>query len=79
MVIGWPMRHHVPGAISELLLGGKVFTTLIRNNFQDFPPRVLTESLSKTFKDAIITTRELRFRYLWIDSLCIIQGEKSDL
>jgi hypothetical protein len=34
--------------------------------------------LSKTFKDAIIVTYELGLRYIWIDSLCIIQGDTSD-
>ncbi|PVH85430.1 HET-domain-containing protein, partial [Cadophora sp. DSE1049] len=34
--------------------------------------------LSATFKDAIIVTRRLGFRYLWIDSLCIIQDSVED-
>ena len=35
------------------------------------------EKLPRTFQDAIHITRRLGFRYLWIDSLCIIQGELS--
>jgi hypothetical protein len=31
------------------------------------------KTLPKTFQDAIILTRELGKRYIWIDSLCIIQ------
>ncbi|KAI1262704.1 heterokaryon incompatibility protein-domain-containing protein [Xylariaceae sp. FL1019] len=31
-----------------------------------------------TFRDAVITTRELGKRYLWIDSLCIVQGPGGD-
>lgn len=34
--------------------------------------------LPATFKDAVIVTRELGIRYLWIDSLCIIQGPHGD-
>jgi hypothetical protein len=34
--------------------------------------------LGKTFQDAIAVTRGLGERYLWIDSLCIIQDDKSD-
>jgi hypothetical protein len=34
--------------------------------------------LSKTFKDAMKATRELGFRYLWIDSLCIVQDDDKD-
>lgn len=33
------------------------------------------EELPKTFKDAVIVTRALGVRYLWIDSLCIIQDD----
>jgi hypothetical protein len=34
--------------------------------------------LSKTFQNAIEITRRLSVRYLWIDSLCIIQDSKDD-
>lgn len=34
--------------------------------------------LSKTFRDAITITRKLRIRYLWIDSLCIIQDDEEE-
>lgn len=34
--------------------------------------------LPQTFKDAIEITRKLSVEYIWIDSLCIIQGEKLD-
>jgi hypothetical protein len=34
--------------------------------------------LPHTFQDAIKITRSLEKRYLWIDSLCIIQGEGGD-
>jgi hypothetical protein len=35
-------------------------------------------SLPKTFQDAIFFTRRLGIRYLWIDSLCIIQDDPDD-
>jgi len=35
-------------------------------------------SLPKTFQDAVAATRELGFRYLWIDSLCIVQDSAED-
>lgn len=34
--------------------------------------------LPKTFHDAVIITRKLGMRYLWIDSLCIIQDDEHD-
>jgi hypothetical protein len=36
------------------------------------------ESLPQNFRDAIVMTRKLKVRYLWIDSLCIIQDSKED-
>ncbi|PMD38524.1 hypothetical protein L207DRAFT_430794, partial [Hyaloscypha variabilis F] len=36
------------------------------------------ESLSETFRVAIIVTRKLGIRYLWIDSLCIFQDFADD-
>jgi hypothetical protein len=34
--------------------------------------------LSRTFQDAVTIARKLKLRYLWIDSLCIIQDDSSD-
>ena len=34
--------------------------------------------LSQTFRDAITVCHAINLRYLWIDSLCIIQGDKDD-
>jgi len=36
------------------------------------------DELSRTFQDAIHATRRLGKRYLWIDSLCIIQDSNED-
>lgn len=35
-------------------------------------------NIPQTFQDAVIVTRMLGFQYLWIDSLCIIQGPQGD-
>ncbi|KAH7176189.1 heterokaryon incompatibility protein-domain-containing protein [Dactylonectria macrodidyma] len=35
-------------------------------------------SLTATFRDAITVTRHLGYRYLWIDSLCIVQDDPAD-
>ena len=35
-------------------------------------------ALPRNFQDAIIVTRMLNIRYLWIDSLCIIQDSNED-
>ncbi len=39
---------------------------------------VSLEELPQTFRDAITATQKLGFTYLWIDSLCIIQGDEAD-
>jgi hypothetical protein len=36
------------------------------------------KALTHTFQDAIKFTRQMRIRYLWIDSLCIIQDDEDD-
>lgn len=36
------------------------------------------DSLPKTFRDAIEVTRAVGLRYMWIDSLCIIQDDHED-
>ncbi|KAE9375031.1 HET-domain-containing protein [Stipitochalara longipes BDJ] len=40
--------------------------------------RIEWQKLSKTFQEAITTTRSLGFQYIWIDSLCIIQDSVGD-
>lgn len=40
--------------------------------------RVDLETLPLSFQDAVTVTRGLKIRYLWIDSLCIIQDNKDD-
>jgi hypothetical protein len=39
---------------------------------------IFVEELPKTFRDAVIVCRRLGVRYLWIDSLCIMQDRTSD-
>jgi hypothetical protein len=58
--------------------GLKPFLTLKRTNMEAFFKNIPFNRLSKTFKDAIISTRRLGFDYIWIDSLCIIQDDRVD-
>ncbi|TVY54002.1 hypothetical protein LCER1_G003568 [Lachnellula cervina] len=53
--------------------GTQNFHKLQQNNLEDFMRAIPEENLTKTFQDAIYITRSLGLRYLWIDSLCIIQ------
>lgn len=51
---------------------------LLTNNIDEFQTGISPSQLCKTFNDAIIVTRKLGIRYLWIDSLCIIQDSPQD-
>ena len=53
------------------------FCTL-RNNVEQHAKGIKTTDLTSTFKDAVQTTRQLGIQYLWIDSICIIQGPDGD-
>ncbi|KAF9886248.1 hypothetical protein FE257_011861 [Aspergillus nanangensis] len=50
-------------------------TTKTLDEFQD---RICYDNLTKTFQDAVVFTRKLGYRFLWIDSLCIIQDDGDD-
>jgi len=41
-------------------------------------PRIPYGNLPRTFKDAVKISRDLSYRYLWIDALCIVQGSEED-
>lgn len=59
--------------------GGKLSSSLRKNNQELFQKGFHLSTLPKTFQDAIIVTRRLGVKYLWIDALCIIQDDLSDL
>ena len=44
----------------------------------DHQKGISVKSLPKTLRDAVTVTRRLSIRYLWIDSLCIIQDDTTD-
>ncbi|SMY21948.1 unnamed protein product [Zymoseptoria tritici ST99CH_1A5] len=58
--------------------GGSQPMKLLTENQQDFKISIPVEKLPPTFRDAIAVSRELSIRYLWIDSLCIIQNYPLD-
>ncbi|KAI1331913.1 heterokaryon incompatibility protein-domain-containing protein [Xylariaceae sp. FL0255] len=58
--------------------GGKVSPLLLSTYLDTFKISMVFQDLPANFQDAITITRELGIRYLWIDSLCIIQDSKRD-
>ena len=51
---------------------------LMRATYNEFQNEIAYDSLPKTFQDGVTATRLLGLRYLWIDSLCIIQDSSHD-
>lgn len=49
-----------------------------KGNLSDRMQRIRFDNLSLTFKDAVKVCRDLTQRYLWIDSLCIVQDDAAD-
>lgn len=50
----------------------------VRSNFDAHLAGIPWHSLPRTYQEAITFLRRLRIRYLWIDSLCIIQDDRND-
>lgn len=61
--------------------GSAKFTRLLKKNKDDFLNEIPFDVLPQTFKDAIDLATKLerdRIRYIWIDSLCIVQDGKCE-
>ncbi|PMD35012.1 HET-domain-containing protein [Hyaloscypha variabilis F] len=52
--------------------------TTTRDTYDQRIQGIAIDELPKTFRDAVLVTRKLGIRYLWIDSLCIIQRDLTD-
>lgn len=49
-----------------------------KNNIESHKKGIPVQHLPKTLQDAIVLTKGIGLRYLWIDSLCIIQDDIND-
>ena len=47
------------------------------DNIEEMRRRVLEPAISKTFREAMLVVKALGERYIWIDSLCIIQDSPN--
>ncbi|PSN64103.1 HET-domain-containing protein [Corynespora cassiicola Philippines] len=52
--------------------------TATKSNWKKLASNISFDGLPPLFQDAIIITRQLGLRYIWIDSLCIIQDSTRD-
>ncbi|EEU35183.1 uncharacterized protein NECHADRAFT_53332 [Fusarium vanettenii 77-13-4] len=50
----------------------------LQGNIESMKSEILWDSLSAVFKDSIWLCRRLGIKFIWIDSLCIIQDDGSD-
>ncbi|CAM1509806.1 Fc.00g001410.m01.CDS01 [Cosmosporella sp. VM-42] len=64
-------------ALSHCWGQGPMFCALTAN-IDSLRKAIDPDLLPRSFQDAVTVTRGLNVRYLWIDSLCIIQDDKKD-
>ncbi|KAF2689279.1 HET-domain-containing protein, partial [Lentithecium fluviatile CBS 122367] len=48
------------------------------DTYSAHPEGISACSITRSLQDAITKTRALSIRYLWVDALCIIQGDLND-
>ena len=58
--------------------GSNTSYVLTKHNCRELTEGIAWSSIPRTFQDAIKISRELGVDYLWIDCLCIIQGDEDD-
>ncbi|RYN15891.1 hypothetical protein AA0119_g12215 [Alternaria tenuissima] len=58
--------------------GGSQPLNTTRKNLSALKERIHTEQLSLTLREAITVTKALGLRYIWSDTLCIIQDDQDD-
>ncbi|KAL4860989.1 heterokaryon incompatibility protein-domain-containing protein [Aspergillus spectabilis] len=56
----------------------KIHTQTKARTIDDYLSFIAWSDLPRTFRDAVILCRRLGVKYLWIDSLCIIQDSRQD-
>lgn len=56
----------------------RIASSTTMDKLQTYKQAINLSELPRNFKDAVELCRALQIRYLWIDSLCIIQGDTCD-
>jgi hypothetical protein len=51
---------------------------LTRENREQFHKNIPVDNMSPVLHDTISVCRALKIQYIWIDALCILQGDKTD-
>lgn len=58
--------------------GSAISLTTTKSNLALLAQSVSMSSLPATIRDAVVVTRKLGYRFLWVDALCIIQDSPAD-
>jgi hypothetical protein len=72
------MPHSLPYMTLSYRWGLNPNFRLLSSNIEEYRLGKLICDLPKTFRESIIVARRFSIRYLWIDSLCIIQNSVRD-
>ncbi|KAF2500262.1 HET-domain-containing protein [Lophium mytilinum] len=67
-----------PYAALSYCWGCSLRTTTTTSNYREMCAGFSIKSLDKSIRDAVVVAWKLGFRYLWVDSLCIIQDDLAD-
>lgn len=73
---GVPVDQYV--TLSHRWGGANFLALTVANQHQLMTERIGIEELPLNFQHAVHVTRQLGVRYIWIDSLCIVQGQGGD-
>jgi hypothetical protein len=58
--------------------GGTIPYRTLQSNKEELCRRIDYFELSENFQDAFTVARRLSYRYIWIDSFCIVQDDRQD-
>ncbi|KAI9641245.1 hypothetical protein NHQ30_010045 [Ciborinia camelliae] len=73
-----PNRGDCEWAALSYLWGGNGYLKLEEQTYKSLKSGILVEDFPATLRDAVLTTRQLGLKYVWIDALCIRQDSKDD-
>lgn len=73
-----PGRRYRYATLSHCWGANPDFITLTTENLSQFCRGIAIDILPKSFRDAILVCSHLDIRYIWIDSLCILQDSHPD-
>ncbi|KAK1754609.1 heterokaryon incompatibility protein-domain-containing protein [Echria macrotheca] len=70
--------ERVPYATLSYCWGANMRCLTTKETISRFQEGISLAEMPATFRDAVLITRRLGIRYLWIDALCIVQDDDED-